>query len=168
MLSKIPPMAWIALILGCGAAFAWFWFGRTPTTFAQAPQAYSIITDDPEILTMGESVYAVACASCHGADFAGQENWRRPGADGMLPAPPHDRTGHTWHHSDEVLFNVVKFGPGYNVPGYRTRMQAYDGILSDEEIRAVNSFIAAQWPPEILNAQRKINTDWETAKASSN
>ena len=50
------------------------------------------------------SLYAENCASCHGAKLEGQPDWRSPGPDGVMPAPPHDRTGHTWHHGDGMLF----------------------------------------------------------------
>jgi mono/diheme cytochrome c family protein len=55
-------------------------------------------------IVAGQSLYADSCASCHGANLEGQPNWQSPNADGVLPAPPHDRTGHTWHHDDELLF----------------------------------------------------------------
>ena len=58
-----------------------------------------------------------------------------------LPAPPHDRTGHTWHHSDRQLFDMTKNGTAETVPGYETDMPAYKDILSDADIWAVLSFI---------------------------
>ena len=54
---------------------------------------------DPELVALGASVYAQHCAACHGRELEGEPNWRRRKADGTLPAPPHDATGHTWHHS---------------------------------------------------------------------
>ena len=58
----------------------------------------------------GAALYAENCASCHGADLEGQPNWREANADGTLPAPPHDETGHTWHHDDAYLFDYTKHG----------------------------------------------------------
>ena len=49
----------------------------------------------------GQSLYAGACVSCHGANQEGQPNWQSPNADGVLPAPPHDGMGHTWHHDSD-------------------------------------------------------------------
>ena len=43
----------------------------------------------------GQVLYKEHCASCHGFRLEGQPNWRRPGEGGILPAPPHDATGHT-------------------------------------------------------------------------
>lgn len=50
---------------------------------------------DPQLIDMGRRLYATECASCHGANLEGQENWMTRGANGKLPAPPHDRSGHT-------------------------------------------------------------------------
>ena len=116
---------------------------------------HRIDLSDGDLLAQGKTVYEQACASCHGANLQGQANWRMRDKDGNLPAPPHDKTGHTWHHSDEVLFMLVKFGPGYYTPGYSGKMPAYDGVLSDLDIKAVNSWIASMWPKEILIAQRE-------------
>jgi mono/diheme cytochrome c family protein len=61
-------------------------------------------------IAQGKALYAESCASCHGANLEGQPDWRTPGPDGRLPAPPHDETGHTWHHPDRVLFQYTKLG----------------------------------------------------------
>lgn len=123
---------------------------------ASLPEApYRISIHDPALLERGEAVYRTSCAVCHGADLQGQPNWRIRDAEGNLPAPPHDKTGHTWHHSDEVLFNLVKYGPGFYTPGYSGKMPAYEALLEDGDIKAVNSWIASTWPTEILLAQRE-------------
>lgn len=46
-------------------------------------------------ITLGKTVYAANCAACHGVNLEGQANWREWLANGRLPAPPHDKTGHT-------------------------------------------------------------------------
>jgi mono/diheme cytochrome c family protein len=66
--------------------------------------------------------------------------------NGRLPAPPHDATGHTWHHSDAQLFRIVRDGLSAIVPGYETDMPAFAGVITDEEIRAVLEFIKSRWP----------------------
>ncbi|WP_299869112.1 cytochrome c [uncultured Roseobacter sp.] len=106
---------------------------------------------DPAIVSLGASVYEANCASCHGADLEGQANWRSPDEDGRLPAPPHDETGHTWHHDGDTLFQLTKYGVGalINDPGYASNMPIYDSVLSDEEIIAVLSYIKSTWPEEI-------------------
>lgn len=107
--------------------------------------------DDPATIALGASVYEANCASCHGADLEGQPNWRAPGEDGRLPAPPHDETGHTWHHDSNTLFRLTKYGVGalINDPDYSSNMPIYEGVLSDEEIIAVLSYIKSTWPEEV-------------------
>lgn len=107
---------------------------------------------------MGEAVYRAACTSCHGFELEGQPNWRQPGPDGKMPAPPHDASGHTWHHSDEVLFNLTKFGlQAYVSESYQSDMPAFEGILSDHEIWAVILYIKSTWSEEIRRSQASRN-----------
>jgi len=97
-------------------------------------------------LALGERLYAGQCASCHGENLEGQPDWQTPLASGRLPAPPHDASGHTWHHSDEELFTITKEGMASLVPGYSSDMPAYASVLTDGEIRAVLGFIRSTWP----------------------
>lgn len=106
----------------------------------------------------GTQVYRQHCASCHGADLEGQGNWRSRDADGYLPAPPHDASGHTWHHSDRALFKLTKLGPrALAGDGYKTKMPAYDGIISDQDIIDVLSYIKSRWPDKIQKRHDQIN-----------
>lgn len=116
-------------------------------------------TGDAQVLAQGKAIYEARCASCHGAQLQGQPNWRERDASGRLPAPPHDASGHTWHHPDQVLFDIVKFGVARaaNLPGYQAAMPAYEGTLSDAEIVAVLSWIKAQWPEAIRRQQDEVD-----------
>ena len=101
-------------------------------------------------LDVGEQLYAENCASCHGADLEGQPEWRSRGPDGKLPAPPHDRTGHTWHHGDALLFNYTKLG-GTEVMklqgiDFDSGMPGFGEVLSDSEIQSILLFIKSTWP----------------------
>lgn len=109
---------------------------------------------DPELVALGAAVYGEHCAVCHGRNLEGEPDWQRRKADGTLPAPPHDETGHTWHHSDELLFRLTRDGLGA-IAGddYRSTMPAYVGILSDREIWATLAYIKSRWPPEIRKVQ---------------
>ena len=81
----------------------------------------------------------------------GQPDWRRKLPNGRMPAPPHDDSGHTWHHPPEVLFGITKSGPvpPYAPPGYQSDMPAFAGTLSDEEIRAALAYIESRWSNEV-------------------
>lgn len=123
-----------------------------------APAQQGIDAEDSRLVALGEEVYAQYCASCHGAELEGQPNWRVRGPDGRLPAPPHDETGHTWHHSDRQLFEITKHGIERFAPeGYESNMPAFEDVLSDEEIWAVLAFIKSHWPEEEREVQERID-----------
>ena len=156
----MSPSRIIASIVVCvGAALAFLLFVPRPG----AP-TYALQPTSPEVVALGKKVYDEHCASCHGANLEGQPNWRIRDENWLLPAPPHDETGHTWHHADEVLFLSVKHGPGYMLEDYESNMPGYADILSDEEIVASLSFIASTWPPEVLAEQQRINKGHEDFK----
>jgi mono/diheme cytochrome c family protein len=108
-------------------------------------------------VALGEQVYRDHCAACHGADLEGQLEWQTRRPDGRLPAPPHDESGHTWHHSDEILFRITKYGVSALVPGYESDMPAYAAVLTDEEIWSVLAFIKSRWPSAIQARHAEIN-----------
>ncbi len=97
-------------------------------------------------ITLGQELYAANCASCHGANLEGQPDWKRRLDNGRMPAPPHDGTGHTWHHADQQLFAITKLGITEVVPGYQSDMPVFDDVLTDDQIRAVLAFIKSTWP----------------------
>lgn len=108
-------------------------------------------------LARGEAIYAEACASCHGARLEGQPDWRSPGPDGRLPAPPHDATGHTWHHADRVLLDITMRGTAAVVGGgYESAMPGFAGRYSEDALRDVLEWIKTQWPERQRNHQARI------------
>lgn len=123
-------------------------------TFLGAP-----VTADQ--IALGQDLYAANCASCHGANLEGQPDWRRRNEDGRMPAPPHDASGHTWHHADRQLFTITRLGVGAVVPGYESDMPAYEGILSDDEIAAVLAFIKSTWPEREREFQAEVTANDE-------
>jgi mono/diheme cytochrome c family protein len=134
-----------------------------------SPAAIRLDTGDAKVLATGKAVYDKHCLSCHGASLEGQPNWRDRDSAGRLPAPPHDATGHTWHHPDEVLFKLTKYGvaKAANLKDYQSAMPPYEGVLSDAEIVAVLSWIKAQWPPGIRDKQQQVNAAALKAKADA-
>lgn len=108
-------------------------------------------------VAIGQRLYGVHCASCHGVDLEGQADWKSRKPDGRLPAPPHDESGHTWHHDDAALFKVTKFGTERVVGGnYRSDMRAFGDELIDAEIVATLAYIKSRWRPEIQRRQAAI------------
>jgi S-disulfanyl-L-cysteine oxidoreductase SoxD len=125
--------------------------------------AYRLRPDDAALTAAGQRRYMAQCASCHGTALEGQPNWRERGPDGRLPAPPHDVSGHTWHHPDELLFRITKHGvaKAAGIGGYVSAMPAYEGVLSDQEIVAVLSWIKSQWPGAIRSRHDELNRSAE-------
>jgi len=136
---------WIVAGLALAAAVAaagWWQFRQQP--------ASPMDRADPRLLAQGAEVYRRECASCHGAQLEGQPDWQTRLPNGRLPAPPHDPSGHTWHHPADQLFGIVKDGvQAYAPAGYESDMPAYAGRLSDGEIWAVLAHIKSTWPDDI-------------------
>jgi mono/diheme cytochrome c family protein len=111
----------------------------------------------PEQIERGRQIYATHCAECHGAKGEGQ----RPDAPlerdetGRYPAPPHDGTGHTWHHDDDLLFRIVRDG-GMGDPKDFYEMPVFGDKLTDEEILAVLAYIKTLWSDEQREMQRQM------------
>ena len=149
---RAPAIVAGAILLAAAVAAASIWYldrGDTP------PRADA---SDPELVALGAAVYKEHCASCHGRNLEGEPDWRRRRADGTRPAPPHDATGHTWHHPDELLFRMTREGPAAVVgKDYRSTMPVFAGVLDDREIWASLAWIKSRWPADIREAQAKID-----------
>ena len=141
--------AWIAIGLGAlavVATIAWLF----------VPREVRIDPTDKKAVARGGQLYARHCAGCHGGNLEGQPDWQSRNAQGKLPAPPHDEHGHTWHHDDQVLFEVTKYGLARHAPpGYQSDMPAFEGTLADEDIVAVLVFIKSRWPALIHDKRRE-------------
>lgn len=143
----------ILVVMVVLAVIVLFWIDREPP----AP-VNSDVTETTSMVALGRTVYASQCAVCHGANLEGQPNWRERKPDGRLPAPPHDETGHTWHHDDATLFNLTKYGLSALVGRpVETDMPAYDGVLTDEQIRASLAYIKSRWPAQIQARQAEMS-----------
>ena len=125
-----------------------------------AGEPFFIVPATGATLVQGKQRYAMYCASCHGAQLQGEPNWRQRMVNGRLPAPPHDVSGHTWHHADAQLVSMVRDGfvPGVTAPiGYESNMPAFGAVLSDAEIESIFAYIKTQWPEDVLQAQREVS-----------
>ena len=142
-----------ALALGA-ALLGWMVFAPGGSARAGGLLAY----DDPATVARGKTLYGEYCASCHGPGLEGEPNWRQRDAEGYLPAPPHDPTGHTWHHPDAQLFKITKFGTEALVGGdYKSNMAGYGDQLGDDDILAILAYIKSTWPAQIIARHNGIN-----------
>lgn len=96
---------------------------------------------DPVRIAYGSDLYQEHCASCHGEDLSGHPDWRTPDEDGFFRPPPHDSSGHTWHHADRVLMEIIRNGG--ELP--QSRMPAFGNKLSDDDIEAILDFFKDNW-----------------------
>jgi mono/diheme cytochrome c family protein len=139
-------LAVLAAAIGVGAV--WWALDRAPR----------IDPSNAQQVAAGDAVYRAHCASCHGANLEGQPDWRTRLPSGRLPAPPHDASGHTWHHPDDVLLEIVRDGPAfYAALGVEADMPAFREVLTEAEMAAVLAFIKSRWPVEIQARQAKTN-----------
>jgi mono/diheme cytochrome c family protein len=140
------------------------WIGAAAVAFAGCAEKPSEDSRadprNPALVAAGAKVYAAHCAECHGAKLEGQPKWRERLPNGRLPAPPHDESGHTWHHPDDVLFGITRHGlvPGKYAPkDYQSDMPAFSGKLSDDEIWAALAYIKTWWKSkDVLDARAEM------------
>ncbi len=149
---RVGPAVLLVLLLAVAAAAGiWVWDGGLlKAGLIETGPSVRADPEDSAQVARGLLVYQRVCANCHGAHLEGEPNWKRAKANGRMPAPPQDATGHTWHHSDAVLFSIVKDGMEAFVPlAGASDMPGYKALLGDGEIWDVLAYIEASWPPDI-------------------
>jgi mono/diheme cytochrome c family protein len=137
-----------ACILGCGIGAAGFVLGYV--TWVQTQSA--MLSDHNE----GAALYAKHCASCHGVKLEGQPNWQTRKADGKLPAPPHDDSG---HNGTTRTISFLKSPNSVFLRSYQVMsdMISFEHRMSDGEIQAVLDFIKSTWSEQHLQYQAERN-----------
>ncbi len=145
-----------ATVLALAGAGAFWVLSGGPAAQGPAIPAIPVAKID---VARGKALYAQNCASCHGANLEGQPNWQVANALGIYPAPPHDESGHTWHHDDKLLFDYAKLGGAgvlqqQGVKNVKSGMPAFGGVLSDSEIRDILGYIVSSWPERIKKIRR--------------
>jgi mono/diheme cytochrome c family protein len=67
-----------------------------------------------------------------------------PNADGSLRPPPQDSSGHTWHHSDQLLVQIISEGSDFD----KSTMPPFGLVLTEDEIRSILDFLKSTWGPD--------------------
>ena len=157
MPAKSTRVTLLAATAGTVVTFA-AWAQEAPTgrPAAAGPVEFLGQEVDAETVLRGQALYAANCAACHGANLEGQPDWKRRLDNGRMPAPPHDASGHTWHHPDQDLLVIVRDGLSAIVPGYKSDMPAFGGSLTDEEIGAVLAYMKSTWPEREREFQAEV------------
>jgi len=153
------PLLLVLIPMGLGY---WVWQSNSSNSAASGmnPAGAWIAPSEGQAYVDGKNLYDQFCASCHGVSMQGQFNWQQRLANGRLPAPPHDESGHTWHHPDWQLAQMIKIGfvGGVNAPdGYESDMPGFADVLSDDQIDLILAYIKTFWPDEILQALKEIS-----------
>jgi mono/diheme cytochrome c family protein len=131
----------VVIFVLLGAGYWWFTWGPNAARSGELPKEL-VKPLDPHQVAQGQVVYQTFCAQCHGLLGEGQPNWQQRHSDGSYPPPPHDSSGHTWHHSDGLLYRIVRDGGRiYKDPGFKSGMPAFGDRLSPKEIRAVIAYL---------------------------
>lgn len=124
-------------------------------------------TSDPAIIRMasGRTLYNAHCLACHGDRLQGQPDWQSRLASGRLPAPPHDASGHSWHHADDVLIGITKHGlKPYAGEDYESDMPAFAEVLRDDEIETLWYFIKSTWSERERRYQEQMTRQAELTR----
>ena len=148
----VVVLAAAALVLVGASVF------RTGPSPAAAKEGQMLPYRDVKVVELGQEIYAEHCASCHGTNLEGQPDWQGRDEDGYLLAPPHDATGHTWHHADALLVDITTRGSAAVVgDGYQSRMPGFGDSLTEAQILAVLAYIKSTWPEKIIEAHDDLN-----------
>lgn len=131
-----------------------------------ASMAHAAHELDDRNLAKGEELYAEHCAACHGAKLQGEPNWQIANEDGTMPAPPHDRTGHTWHHDNQLLFDYTRLGGAEalskrGLDDFKSGMPGFSDVIDDEAIWDILAYIRSTWPARIQEIQTARNPPHE-------
>ena len=118
---------------------------------------FPITRDSALMIARGKIVYESNCVSCHQVNLVGAENWKGVDKDGHRKAPPLNGTGHTWHHDDASLHNIIKYGLAKIVKNYEGKMIGFGDKINDKQIDSVLSYIKSHWEDQIYERQISIS-----------
>ena len=118
---------------------------------------FPITRDSTLMINRGKIIYESYCASCHQVNLSGAENWKGLDEDGHRKAPPLNGTGHTWHHDDASLHNIIKYGLAKIVKNYEGKMIGFGDKINDKQIDSVLSYIKSHWEDEIYERQISLS-----------
>lgn len=110
-------------------------------------------------LLRGKELYVYHCAHCHGLLGAGEPGFPNqdvPDAVGYMPVPRHDSYGHTWLHPDQLLIKSIM--QGIQNPLSRYGMDAFEGLITEQEAMMILEYIKLWWTPE-QRAQQAAATE---------
>jgi mono/diheme cytochrome c family protein len=159
------PLIGLSVIILVGLLFWRF----QQTGNSQAPVVINNIavpplpTLDTEAISQGEVLYQQFCATCHGTNLEGAPDWKQNLPDGSLPPPPHDDSGHTWHHPDFLLLQIMTEG---GKPLYDGVMPGFAHQLNPEDMQAILAFLKSHWSRKSREYQWWVTNTYPTPTPS--
>ncbi len=109
------------------------------------------------IMTDGKALYEQNCTSCHGLAGEGQPDWKELDENGFYPAPPHDESGHTWHHADGLLLEIISQGGGFE----NSQMPGFAETMTEEDMLLTLAYIKTFWGAQELAFQEEVSAQFE-------
>ena len=123
----------------------------------------SVCSSSPKLSTKpqadvqnGASLYNQFCLSCHGGATGGKIT--------DIP-PPHNANGHTWHHPDQQLTDIILNGLSASLDPQK--MPAFKDKLSQQDVEEVLAYIKTWWTDkqrEFQATATKQENDYEKSK----
>ena len=125
--------------------------------YSFAHNHFPITTESKIMIERGKIVYQNNCVSCHMVNLSGAKNWKGLDEDGHRKAPPLNGTGHTWHHDDNALHGIIKYGLAKLVKNYEGKMMGFGDNLSDKEIDSILAYLKSYWPKDKYDHQINLS-----------
>ena len=116
------------------------YWDEIPAGLLPEPELPPIASTDAEVIAAGEKLYAVACSTCHGSD-----------GQGSRMAPALNVQSFLTETNDQAIKAIISQG----VPD--TRMPAWGGRLTDEQLTSLVSFLRS-WEPDAPSAAQSTQT----------
>jgi mono/diheme cytochrome c family protein len=102
------------------------------------------------LIQTGAGLYQANCQVCHGGATGGKLK--------DIP-PPHNANGHTWHHADQQLTDMISNGITFSLE--EQKMPAFKDKLTGEDAKAILAYIKTWWTEEQRASQGKVTEQWD-------
>jgi len=112
---------------------------------------------DAKDIANGKNLFANNCATCHGPEGIGPQSpaLKVKRTDGKYQPPALNGTAHTWHHSPDLLRNIIAKGGNSYGKGYKGWMPEFDKSLTQKERDDILKYVHALWPQKVKDMYDK-------------
>ncbi len=149
-------IVFVVVVAAAGCSGGQETVGTVNAGLSSGSQAPAVGSSPPELdagkVGAGKGLYSRFCASCHGEDLAGDPDWKVPNKDGSYRPPPQDSSGHTWHHGDDLLVEIIL--EGSDSP--KSRMPRFEGRLTEADVLTILEFFKSTWGPQERAVQWEV------------